>query len=156
MLYNSEPQDLDATHIVQAAGQRTRGAFTMRGTLLALAIASASTGLTIDADAASPQVVYVPQVVYLNSTAALAELRATNPDHYARAQRILAAANELCRPGPASVQFAKSDAQEVSCANMLLRTSNPPKRQITFRLDDTRYIALVTVTDDPPRLVLAR
>jgi hypothetical protein len=38
---------------------------------------------------------------------------------------------------------------------MLLRTSNPAKREITFRLDDTKYIALVAMTDDPPRLVAA-
>jgi hypothetical protein len=124
----------------------------MRGTFLVvgMAIAGASAGLAIGADSVPP-----PKVVYLNS-AALAHLQTTNPDHYARAQRILADANELCRPGPASVQFAKSAAREVSCADMLLRTSNPPKRQITFRLDDTRYIALVTLTDDPPRLVLTR
>jgi hypothetical protein len=33
---------------------------------------------------------------------ALAELKATNPDHYARARGIMAAANHLCRPSGTS------------------------------------------------------
>jgi len=84
---------------------------------------------------------------------ALAQLKATNPNHYARAQNIIAAANELCRPVPEKVQYARFDAQDISCEDSLLMTSNPPKRQIRFRLDDTRYMALVSVTADPPRLV---
>jgi hypothetical protein len=94
-------------------------------------------------------------VVYLDDPAALEQLRTSNPTHYARAQKILAAANHLCRPTPAKIEYAKLDAKDVSCSASLLRTSNPPKHQIRFRLDDTQYIALVVVTDDPPRLVAA-
>jgi hypothetical protein len=93
--------------------------------------------------------------IYLDGPAALARLQAANPRHYARAQQIIAAANELCRPVAGKVQYARFDAKDISCARMLLRTSNPPKREISFRLDDTRYIALVAVTDDPARLVAA-
>jgi len=85
----------------------------------------------------------------------LAELRAANPVHYARAQKILAAANQLCRPTTGKVEYAKFDAKNISCIRSLIKTSNPPKRELSFRLDDTRYIALVTLTDDPPRLVAA-
>jgi hypothetical protein len=53
------------------------------------------------------------------------------------------------------LEFAKFDAKNITCAGMLLRTSNPPKRQLSFRLDDTQYIALVAVTDDPPKIVAA-
>jgi hypothetical protein len=84
---------------------------------------------------------------------ALARLKATNPNHYARAQNIIAAANELCRPVPEKVQYARFDAQDISCEGNLLLTSNPPQHQISFRLDDTRYMALVVVTAEPPRLV---
>jgi hypothetical protein len=94
-------------------------------------------------------------VVYLDA-ATLSELRATNPVHYARAQKIIDAANQLCRPTAGEVEYAKFDAKDISCLRSLLRTSNPPKRQISFRLGDTRYIALVTLTDDPPKLVAAR
>lgn len=47
-------------------------------------------------------------------------------------------------------------AQDLKCADSLLGTSNPPKWEITFRLDDTRYVALVVITDDPPRLTPVR
>jgi hypothetical protein len=94
-------------------------------------------------------------VVHLDGPASLAELRATNPAHYARAQKILAAADHLCRPTAGEVEYAKFDARNISCIRSLIRTSNPPKREISFRLDDTQYIALVTLTDDPPRLVAA-
>ena len=94
-------------------------------------------------------------VVYLDGPTSLADLRAANPAHYARAQKILAAANQLCRPTVGEVEYAKFDAKNISCLRSLIRTSNPPKRQISFRLDDTQYVALVTLTDDPPRLVAA-
>jgi hypothetical protein len=96
------------------------------------------------------------KVVYLDGAVDLARLRATNPTHYARAERILAAANELCRPQAGDVSYARFEARDIRCSDMLLRTSNPPKRQINFTLDDTIYIALVVITDDPPRLVPAR
>ena len=93
-------------------------------------------------------------VVYLDD-AALAALRTANPGHYARAQKILSAANQLCRPTAGEVEYAKFDAKNIACIRSLIKTSNPPKRQISFRLDNTEYIALVTLTDDPPRLVTA-
>ena len=95
------------------------------------------------------------EYVYLYGQADLDRLRATNPGHYARAERIMAAANELCRPQAGDVTYAKFDAQDIYCADMLLKTSNPPQRQISFTLDATRYIALVAVTDDPPRVMPA-
>jgi len=93
--------------------------------------------------------------VYLNGQDDLDRLRATHPDRYARAERIMAAANELCRPRPGEVSYAEFEAKDISCSDVLLKTSNPPKRQISFTLDDTRYIALVAVTDDPPRVMPA-
>jgi hypothetical protein len=93
--------------------------------------------------------------VYLDGPASLAHLRASNPIHYQRALKIIDAANELCRPKAGELEYARFDAKNISCARALLKTSNPPKRQLSFRLDDTQYIALVTVTDDPPKLVAA-
>jgi hypothetical protein len=92
-------------------------------------------------------------VVHLNGPADLAKLRQSNPGHYTQAVKIIDSANELCKAHAAEVERAK--AKNVSCAEMLLRTSNPAKREITFRLDDTTYIALVAMTDDPPKLVAA-
>ena len=68
---------------------------------------------------------------------------------------MLVAANRLCRPGPGALEEI-AGVGDLRCAGSFLRTSNPPKWQITFRLDDTRYVALVVITDDPPRLTPAR
>jgi len=38
---------------------------------------------------------------------------------------------------------------------MLLLTSDPPKRALTFTLDSTPYVAIVTITSDRPHLVHA-
>ena len=92
-------------------------------------------------------------VVHLNGPADLEQLRHSNPGHYRQAVKIIDSANELCKPHAAAVERAKAD--NVDCSVMLLRTSNPAKRQISFRLDDTNYVALVAMTDDPPRLVAA-
>jgi hypothetical protein len=99
--------------------------------------------------------VTLPQAIDLDA-ATLARLRVTNPDHYARAERILAAANYLCRPRVPDVYLASFGARDLSCLPMVLLTSNPPQWRIGFRLDETRYTARVWVTDDPPRPMPAR
>ena len=90
--------------------------------------------------------------VRLDTPEDLANLRATNPAHYARAQRVLAAANVLCHPGQPQLQSTDLNSRDISCGHVFL-TSNPPKREITFKLDSTTYVALVTVTADPPKPV---
>ena len=120
----------------------------MRSTLLSLGLIALTVTLAPHAATASPD-----KYVYLYGQSDLDRLRATHPGHYARAERIMAAANELCRPKPGDISYAKFDARDISCAEMLVKTSNPPKRQISFTLDDTHYIALVVITEDPARLV---
>ena len=95
------------------------------------------------------------ETVYLDARG-LEQLRETNPDHYARARRILAAANHLCRPHAPEVYFARLGVRDLSCAPMLLLTSNPPQWRLGFRLDRTCYVASVFVTDDPPRALPVR
>jgi len=95
------------------------------------------------------------QTVYLEGPRDLARLRETNPAHYARAQRVLAAADHLCRPLTARLQPVVG-SRDVRCEGRLLFTSNPPQWQMTFTLDDTRYVAMVVIHDDPPHLVPAR
>lgn len=91
--------------------------------------------------------------VHLDSAADLAQLRKTNPDHYARAVRLISSANSLCKPGAPKLQNTKlqsTDGRDISC-ELLLRTSNPPKRALSFKLDNTWYVAIVTITADPAR-----
>jgi hypothetical protein len=83
--------------------------------------------------------------VHLNGAADLERLRATNFNHYLRAQKILAAANELCQPGPAHADPTRFEGDSLSCGGPFLM-SNPPKALLKFHLDDIGYIALVSVT----------
>ncbi len=80
-----------------------------------------------------------------------ASLRATNFDHYQRAERLMVAANRLCLPGAPKVQKADlHNSDDLSCGHAFL-TSNPPKREISFTLDGTQYVAMVTITASPPK-----
>jgi hypothetical protein len=92
-------------------------------------------------------------VIYLNGPKSLAALQKANPIHYARAERIIAAANELCQPGPLESYYARFEARAISCAEMILKTSNPPKKELSFTLDRVRYVALVAITDMAPKPV---
>lgn len=91
--------------------------------------------------------------VHLDTPQDLARLAATNPGHYARARRLIASDNTLCRPGRPKLE--NTDARGISCT-LLLLTSNPPKRELSFTLDRISYVALVTLTADRPRPVPAQ
>jgi hypothetical protein len=84
--------------------------------------------------------------VQLNGADDLERLRATNLNHYLRAQKIMAAANEICQPGAAQPSPTRFNANAVSCQSMFWLTSLPPKKQLSFQLDDVGYFALVSVT----------
>ena len=120
----------------------------MRKLILAAFLCSASMCRAAEPAAT---VVFTPPV-HLNGAADLAQLRPTNPDHYARAVRLINAANRLC--DPSAPQLQNTADHDISCA-MLLLTSNPPKRALSFTLDHTRYVAIVTVTADRPQLTHA-
>ncbi len=124
----------------------------MRSILLILALTGACASVALaDEGFTSP----ASRTVYLDGPSDLARLQKANPAHYARAEKILAQANQLCRPGAGQLH-AVVGARDLKCAASFLRTSNPAKLQITFTLDDTHYVALVAITDDPPRLTRAR
>ena len=84
--------------------------------------------------------------VHLNGAADLERLRTTNFSHFLRARSILAAANEICQPGPAQAVPTRFKGDYLNCRSMMWLTSNPPKKLLTFHLDDVGYIALVSVT----------
>ena len=117
----------------------------MRNLVVAILACGASCAWAEDA-------VVIQPPVHLYTAEELANLRATNPDHYARAARLMASADRLCQPGKAKPQ--NTDGRDISCGLRLL-TSNPPKRQLFFVLDRTRYVALVTLTEDRPKLLPA-
>jgi hypothetical protein len=87
----------------------------------------------------------------LTEADALEKLRTSNPRHYAIARRILAAADEICEATKAGTIATKYDAQDISCARSFWLTSNPPKRFLQFRIDDTAYSALVVALLPAPK-----
>jgi len=110
--------------------------------MLTASAIGASVALAEDAPAAVKQ----PSTVYLRGEQDLEKLKAANPDHYARAKILMAAADVVCKPGPLSVVPADAKAKDASCANMMVLTSYPAKRTIGFTLDDVRYVAYVVLT----------
>ena len=91
----------------------------------------------------SPRIRPCSNPLSIDSSADLELLHKTNPDHYERAKRLLAASRNLCKPGEPKLQNA--DGRDISC-DFLLLTSLPPKRRLSFTLDNTRYSAIVTIT----------
>jgi hypothetical protein len=120
----------------------------MRKVILAAWVCSAS---VCWADQPVEPQIFTPPV-RLASAADLARLHEANLDHYTRAVRLITAANTLCKPGEPKLQ--NTDGRDISC-NLLLLTSNPPKRALSFTLDNTHYVAIVTITADPPQLTRA-
>jgi hypothetical protein len=96
-----------------------------------------------------------PRVVYLTGDESLTELRHRNPQHYARARRIIAAADSLCRSKPPHTEYAKFDARDIACVRSMIFTSYPPQRRLSFRLDDTEYVAMVVLREHLAKLVPA-
>jgi hypothetical protein len=106
------------------------------------------TAAALLAGAARADVGQERRVVYLNGPDAMAELEKSNPKHFEIATKILAAGPQLCDVGAPRVYQAYMGAEEITCSSFLLRTSNPPKKQISFELEDATYIALVEVKVD--------
>jgi hypothetical protein len=91
-----------------------------------------------------PFAVSAQDSVNLNRPGALDRLKLENPVHYERASGILLAATEMpCHMDEfAKVMYAKFEAKEANCGVMLW-TSDPAQRQLSFVLDNTQYVAAV-------------
>ena len=90
-----------------------------------------------------PPTIY--RFVSLNRDGALEALKVSHPGHYAIAQRLIRAAGQICAPGAPQTQATRYQADDVACAASVWYESNPPKRMLTFRVDDTVYEILVSV-----------
>ena len=86
----------------------------------------------------------------------LEALARANPDHYAKIQRILVDVPQ--RPpaegSVASWMRVEFQAHHVSYTDLVM-TSLPPKKRLKFSLDDTSYVAVVTLAgwDAKPKRV---
>ncbi|HTW36995.1 MAG TPA: hypothetical protein VMD49_00325 [Steroidobacteraceae bacterium] len=122
----------------------------MRSRYLVIGLCLAGTAAALAAaPKASAPAQFPARVIHLDSAAALEQLRITNPGHYARVERILASADQVCKAGEPKLLALHLDAKDVVCFRSLIFTSYPPQRQLTFRLDDTRYSAMVFLKGPP-------
>jgi len=95
-----------------------------------------------------------PAVVDLDAPGALEAVARDNPVHYEKIRRIVAGVNskpdshvfEWLRVG-----FGATDIQYVP----LIMVSYPPKRRLSFSLDGTRYVTVITL-DVRPKVTPAR
>ena len=85
--------------------------------------------------------------VDLREPGALQALQASNPAHFEKISRALAALEE--RPERAEGDWLEIniDAREVDLSKLLFKTSYPPKQLLRFSLDDTRYLMHVVRSD---------
>jgi hypothetical protein len=113
---------------------------TMRYLLLTSAVLLVGTATAALADAPK-------RTVYLDSVV-LEEIKNSNPERYARIRDVMASASEMCKPNAART-WELASSQPADCSTLFLKTSYPPKRQISFSIDDTRYVTHVIVRDAP-------
>jgi hypothetical protein len=118
----------------------------MRPVLAALALVACS------AASAAP-----PTVIRLYEPGVLDRVAWSNPVHFKRISDILSLASEMPCHSP---QFArevkvKHDAATGGCGLALL-TSFPAKRRLQFTIEDTRYLAVVTMADSGGKVMPAR
>ncbi|HTP48082.1 MAG TPA: hypothetical protein VMQ50_14310 [Casimicrobiaceae bacterium] len=83
----------------------------------------------------------------LNVPGNLEAVERANPEHYAKIQRILA---EIPQRPPAERSVAswmrtEFEARDIRYTDLVM-TSLPPKKRLAFSLDDTAYVAVVTLT----------
>jgi hypothetical protein len=93
-------------------------------------------------------------VVDLTDPRQLQSLRDHRPEHYAKARVILAIATT--RPTYEAGRWMETRVGASQVELLQWRVSDPPKLQVSFTLDDTRYTAQVVPTLEPARPVPAR
>src|SRR5688572_14762208 len=113
------------------------------GLALLMLTATSFTATAIAQTTAPTRTVYLTDML-------LEELKTSRPAHYARARKVI---DEASKPCPLGELQSLPIQQRTSpqCSTFVLRTSNPPKRQVTFAVDDTLYIANVVLKQSDMR-----
>ena len=93
--------------------------------------------------------------VDLDAPGALEALARDNPRHHKRVSEILSEVHQRPYSEVPRWMRARFDARDVVYGPMLLVT-HPPKRRLSFTIDEVRYRSTVTLTNWTPRPVPAR
>ncbi len=94
--------------------------------------------------------------VDLRDHASLAQLKASNPAHFAKIQKILQGLDEDPQRAESDWLQVQFEASDVFLARDLLKTSNPPRQLLQFTLDDVRYRMHLTRRDLSPKWMQAK
>src|SRR5262245_52895039 len=107
---------------------------------------------------ATSQIVAAPppgKIVNLNVPGALEKLAQTNPAHHQKIVAILKGVTTHSLGDVPHWMQVNFDAHNVDYRALML-ASNPPKRDLSFVLDDTSYKTRVTLTDVTPQVIDVR
>jgi hypothetical protein len=87
------------------------------------------------------------QPIDLNQPGALEKLRTERPKHFSAISEVLRVVERVpCGNAEVRSLEARFDIRDMAC-NFLLMTSDPPKRHLSFELEGTSYVAVVTLKD---------
>jgi hypothetical protein len=96
------------------------------------------------------------RTIDLDHTGALEILATDNPQHYQKVVEIIQVAREVsCQSLPEILQV-RFDAASVHGTGQLILLSHPPKRRLSFQLDDTAYVTNVVLPSGGEKLVPAK
>jgi hypothetical protein len=82
----------------------------------------------------------------LNAPGALERVQQSRPAHFEKVRKILEGVLHRADTEVPRWMHVSFDARDVDYRPVVL-TSHPPKRRLSFALDDTRYEAVVTLTN---------
>ena len=89
-------------------------------------------------------------IVNLDVPGALDVLARNKPQHYTKVREILTAVQKQPESEVPKWMRTRFDARNVSYEPLLLVT-NPPKRRLSFTIDEVRYQSTVTLTNPKPK-----
>jgi hypothetical protein len=92
----------------------------------------------------------------LDRPGALDQVKRERPQQVEAISQVLRVAERLpCKEGELKTLQVRFDVRDLACT-MVLMTSYPPKRKVTFALGAERYVAVVTMKDTAGRIVPAK
>jgi hypothetical protein len=95
------------------------------------------------------------RTVDLDAPGALEALERSNPAHHEKVRKIVEGVIHQPASRVSRWIAVAFNGRDVSYAPVLM-TSHPPKRRLSFALDDTRYVTVVTLTNVRGDVVPAR
>jgi hypothetical protein len=92
----------------------------------------------------------------LRTPQALEQLQRENPAHFAKIEQIVEGLRREPERAESDWLQVNFDARDVGLSRSLIKTSDPPKQILSFRLDEVRYTLYVTRTDLTPMVMPAK